>query len=80
MLTNLDNNLQKMPINDQIYLCKFNKKVMDILEKFVLIMKSTKIEIKELLIYKVYPLSRIIKKKVFLRNKMISVLNRSHLA
>ena len=53
MLTNLDNNLQKMPINDQIYLCKFNKKVMDILEKFVLIMKSTKIEIKELLIYKV---------------------------
>ena len=79
MLTNLDNNLQKMPINDQIYLCKFNKKVMDILEKFVLIMKSTKIEIKELLIYKVYPLSRTIKKKVFLRNKMISVLNRSHL-
>lgn len=60
MLTNLDNNLQKMPINDQIYLCKFNKKVMDILEKFVLIMKSTKIEIKELLIYKVYPLSRTI--------------------
>lgn len=52
MLTNLDNNLQKMPINDQIYLCKFNKKVMDILEKFVLIMKSTKIEIKELLILK----------------------------
>ena len=51
MLTNLDNNLQKISINDQIYLCKFNKKVMDILVKFVLIMKSTKIEIKELLIY-----------------------------
>ena len=31
-------------------------------------------------ITKVYPLSRTILKKVFLRNKMISVLNRSHLA